>query len=461
MKIAHIAWAFPIALFSLASCDDTTSNLGLEVMPDGDFTSSRQENYPVELGSMKADSILARTTTAYLGKFTDPVTGTVFESDFLTQFYCPEDFEFPAKDKLKDPNNPEAKAVELQFFYSSYFGDSLATHTMSIYELNKVLTPDKLYYTSLDATDYYDATQKPLNTQAYTAVDMVNGDSLFYSNGYHLLTVKLPKSFGDRLVQQYYTNPEWYKNSEQFINNVFKGFYIKNQQGDGSVLNINYLHLNVYFEYYTKTYDGKKDSLATAFTQFVATPEVVQENRFRTENLEPLLNDEDNAYIQTPSGIFPVLTLPIDDVAMNDTINSAILTIKRKNNDSDSQYKLGTPSTLLLVKLNDLKSFFEEQKLPDNVTSYITSLSGNSYTYSNIGNLINKMRREKRDNPTTYNKTEGWNKVVLVPVTQVTQTINNTSYTVRILHDLSLNFAKLKKDDINLRVIYSKYNEGK
>ena len=33
--------------------------------------------------------------------------------------------------------------------------------------------------------------------------------------------------------------------------------------------------------------------------------------------------------------------------------------------------------------------------------------------------------------------------------------------TVRVLHDLSLNFAKLKKEDIKLSIIYSKYQDSK
>ena len=40
-------------------------------------------------------------------------------------------------------------------------------------------------------------------------------------------------------------------------------------------------------------------------------------------------------------------------------------------------------------------------------------------------------------------------------------TSNNTVITVRVLHDLSLNFAKLKKEDIKLSIIYSKYQDSK
>lgn len=462
MKIGNMTCG---ALFSvlllLAACDDNTSNLGIEVMPDGDFTESEQTDYNVEISSVKVDSILARTTTAYLGKFTDPYTHTVFESDFLTQFYCPEDFKFPDKELLKDPEHPEAKSVELNLYYSSFFGDSLAPQKLAVHELTRVLEADESYYTNLDPKDYYDKDAAPLQTHVYTAYDAIHGDSLFESNGVHMLTIPLPKTFGDKLIKAYYDDPTNFHNSENFIRNVLKGFYLQHVQGDGSVLNINYVYLDVYFDYKVKSSSGQVDSLVTAFSQFIATPEVVQENRFSTKNIDALLaSDEEVAYIQTPAGVFPEITLPIDEISPNDTINLASLTINRKNNLNDSRYVMGTPQKLLMVRKADLDTFFEEQKVPDGHTSFITNFSNNQYTYSNISALVNVLRRERRDNP-EYDKDENWNKVVLVPITTVTQNINSTDIIVRVLHDLSQNFAKLKKDDVKLSIIYSKYKDAR
>lgn len=463
MRICSILrGALVSSLLVFAACDDNTSNLGVEVMPDGDFTISTQTDYPVNITSFAVDSILARTTTAYLGKFTDPYTNTVFESDFLTEFYCPEDFKFPDKSLLADPENPEARSVELNLYYSSYFGDSLAAQKLAVHELTRVLEADESYYTNLDPTQYYDVNQAPVQEQAYTAIDMIHGDSLFASNGVHMLTIPLPKSFGDRLFKAYYEHPEYYKNSEEFIRNVFKGFYLKHTQGDGSVLNINYVYLDVYFDYKVKSSTGQVDSLVTAFSQFRATPEIVQENRFSMKNIDQLIaQNNDVAYVMTPAGVFPEVELPIDEISLNDTINAASLTIYRKNNLNASKYQMGTPQELLMIPKSELGSFFEEQKVPDNITSYYTTLSNNQYTYSNITNLVNTLRRQRRDNP-DYDKDPDWNKVVLVPITRVTQTTSsNTVITVRVLHDLSLNFAKLKKEDIKLSIIYSKYQDSK
>lgn len=469
MKIGKIMFGAVVsALVSFSACDDNTSTLGVEVMPEGDFTISTQTDYDVQINSLKVDKILARTTTAYLGKYTDPYTNTEFESDFLTQFYCPENFEFPDKSLLEDPENPEAQSIELNLYYSTYFGDSLAAHKLAVHELNRVLEADELYYTNLDASQYYDASKAPLQTQAYTAIDQIHGDSLYESNGVHMLTVPLPKEFGDRLIKAYYENPDNFKNSEKFIRNVLPGFYIKHLQGDGSVLNINYVYLDVYFKYKIASSSGKVDSLVTAFSQFIATPEVIQENRFSTKNIEELLTSKDDvSYIQTPAGIFTEITLPIEQVSLTDTINSASLTIYRENMLNESRYQMGTPSELLMIPKAELETFFEENKVPDYVTSYTTTFSNNQYAYSNIANLINTLRRQVRDNPNGYNKNadgtinEDWNKVVLIPITKTTQqNSSNQTIIIRVLHDLSQNFVKLKKNDIKLKIIYSKYKDA-
>lgn len=456
----HKALVIP-ALFLLAACDDNTNTLGVEVMPEGDFTVSTQYDYSVTLESLPIEKILARSTTAYLGKFTDPYTNTVFEADFLTEFYCPENFGFPDIDLLEDPDNPEAKSVELNLYYSTYFGDSLAAQKLAVHELTEVLEADEFYYTNLDPTLYYDPDQAPLQEHVYTAIDMIHGDSLYSSNGVHMLTIPLPKSFGDRLVKAYYDNPENFKNSENFIRNVFPGFYVQHTQGDGTVLNINYVYLDVYFDYKVESSSGEVDSLITAYTSFIATPEVVQENRFSMDNINELLaQGEDVAYILTPAGIFTEVTLPIDDISLNDTINSALLTINRINNLNENKYQMEAPDELLMVRKSELDTFFEEQKVPDDETSYVAYLSSGQYTFSNITNLINTLRRQRRDNPDDYDSDPDWNKVVLVPITEVTQTVSSSSVIVRVLHDLGLNFLKLEKDDVKLNVIYSRYQDS-
>ena len=96
----------------------------------------------------------------------------------------------------------------------------------------------------------------------------------------------------------------------------------------------------------------------------------------------------------------------------------------------------------------------------DNKTSYLASLVANTYTFDNIANVINVM---KKADPTKPN----WNKLAIVPVTVTTVTRQNQSggketVITKIVHNMSLTSTKLLKgtgvqgSPIKLSVIYTK-----
>lgn len=464
MKVNILGILFLI--ITCTACDDTTSTLGQEVMPEGDRVEIKVAEYGVHTKSIMAESLLAKTTTAYLGKYTDPYSQTIFETDFMAQFNCLEDFEFPDKGIMKkeEDGTIKAKLVELRLYYTTYFGDSLNPQTVEVYPLTKRLSADETYYTDINPEEFIAQSPTPIAIKSYTAVDQTVKDSIRWTSSYYPnLRVILPEDYGTMMINKFYEDKSNYSNAEAFIENVCKGFYFKCTQGDGTVLNIDQAHLNVYFDYYIKSYNGKTDSLVTGVAQFSATPEVIQTNRFKTENLEKLLTDEECTYLQTPAGIFTEITLPIDELSMNDTINSAQLILTKYNHFNNEKYQMNTPQTLLMVPKSDMYKFFENNQVPDNKSYFYTTFSSsyNQYDFSNIAYWINTLRSKKRNDPTGYNKDENWNKVVLIPVTMVTQAINNQTVIVNVRHDLQMNFAKLKgnKDQLQLKVIYSKFKD--
>ena len=203
--------------------------------------------------------------------------------------------------------------------------------------------------------------------------------------------------------------------------------------------------MNVYFK------DSKSDSIFV--TQFAGTEEVLQINRFKTSVTDNITSDNSCTYLKTPAGIFTEVTLPIDEIlADNDTINSAKITFKCINDDYDTDYKFGTPQILLMVHKDDMYSFFEKNKLTDDVSSFYTTYNSsyNRYEYSNIARLI-AYCNEKREN------SKNWDKVVLIPVTTITDSNNNI---VNFRHDFSLNSVRLEsgKDKIKVKVITSKFD---
>lgn len=454
-----LAYIFTL-LIILISCDDNTGTLGGSVVPDSDSVSINTATYMAVSRSIAIDSVLGKTNKVYLGRFTDPQTNSVFEADFIAQFNCEEGGNVFPETILGD----SAVKVELRLFFTSLFGDPTNTMTAEVYELEQTLQEGAKYYTNIDPTQFYDTESKPLATKVYTATDYTLEDSeLEDSEHYSNVSIPLPTEIGTEIIKMYREHKDFFANATSFIENVCKGYYVKAAQGDGTILYIDQASLDIYFQD-----TARSDSVFV--TQFAGTGEVLQANRFNTEKLESLVKDSSCTYLKTPAGIFTEVTLPIDDIVINDdSINAAKIIFNCYNNTTESQYKFGIPQTLLMICKDEMHTFFEKNKLPDDISSFYTTHNSthNCYEYSNIARLIthcSDKRQEWLDKNPSKSLEEyeqaypNWNKVMLIPVTTTTDSNN---YIVSFRHDFSLNSVRLLggKDQIKIRVITSKFND--
>ncbi len=429
-------------LFCFVACDDNTGALGGSVIPEHDAITIDTATYWATSKSIAVDSVLGKTDKVYLGRFTDPQTGSVLEADFIAQFNCEEGGRVFPNDIVGD----SAVKVELRLFFTSYFGDSTNTMTAEVYELEHTLQGGKKYYTNLDPTLFYDESSKPLQTKVYTIADYTLEDSELYNpEHYNNVNIPLPTEIGTRMIRQYRENAEFFANATSFIENACKGFYVKAAQGDGSILYIDRATLNIHFR------DANNDSIYV--TQFSGTQEVLQANRFNTQKVSSLIEDNSCTYIKTPASIFTEVELPIDEILQNhSSINSAKIIFNCYYDDYDTDYKFGTPQMLLMVHKDEMHTFFEKNKLTNEISSYYTTYNStyNRYEYNNIARLINYC----------YSKREtsaDWNKVVLIPVTTI---VDSNNYIVNFRHDFSLNSVRLVggKDLIKIKVTSSQFN---
>lgn len=441
---------------TLYSCDDETTGIG-QFVADADMIPAKADSYTIETESYLLDSVYSRSSTAYLGKFTDKDYGT-FSSDFLVQINCPENFILP--DRIE-----EIKTAKLGLYYTSYFGDSLASIRAQIDPLTKAIKDDgtnkALYYSNLDPTEYYDKNATPLAIKDYSAYDRTIPDSVRNEDGYYPnVAIDLGDGFCKNFLEKYnYTETvngktihPYFKDSESFINNVLKGFYVHTITGEGSILYISDIYLHLTIAYWTKTSEDK-DTLVHTVVPMSSTKEVFMSTRFKNSGMKELVSDPKCTYLKTPAGLCTEVTLPIEEMYQahkNDTLNSISVSFQKLKDQSNNPFKMGTPSNLLMVRKGEMKDFFENNKVYDNKTTFIATYSSttNSYDFSKLNRLISyifsEIRPEIEKGEAEWNKWKSehqdYNKLLLVPVTTESDSQGNI---IGVENDLNVNSAML------------------
>ena len=465
-------------VLSLTSCNEGTGTLGLYA--DSETISQTTDVFSVFTNSLLMDSVLASSARCYLGSITDPETGSEIQASFAAQFHTFENYQFPKRQLMfpQDGADHSAEQIhctscDIRLYFDSYYGDGDNTMKLEVYALDtaRAMPEGVDYYSNTDLQQYANST--PIATRVFSPDDYILSETERNSSTYsHNLHIVLPDSVGDEIINAYYRNPEFYKDSYHFIRNVCAGFLFKLKSGSGTMLNVSVGTLNVYFNFYDAE---SPDSTFEGMARFAATPEVIQTTSIENNNLASLLTNDTCTFLKTPAGICTEVVLPVRDIFSqheNDSLNKARLTLTRYNNKRNDDYSLGIPSTLLLVRKEKMHSFFTSRSVTDSQTSFTTDFdaSFNSYTFDNIGRLLTYCQKEKIKGMQDSGLSEAaweaahpdWNRVVLIPV-KVTTTSDSYGYThqVRVTHDMDMNSVRLVKgtpqNPIQMQVIYSRF----
>jgi len=236
--------------------------------------------------------------------------------------------------------------------------------------------------------------------------------------------------------------------------------YFKVDDGLGSMAHIQRVQINIYFRH------KKNGKSITTSTNLVSTEEVLQMTNFSNDNtrLQQLANETGHTYLKTPAGLFTQLTIPMSDIMAghrNDSVNSAKIILYRQNNTSESAYHFNIPKNLVMLPSDSLQSFFANNRIPDNKTSFLATYNSttNSYVFNNISGIVNLFMR--------HTNSANWGKVVVVPVElqTVTQGTGNNQQTkiTKVSHEMGLTSTKLLgnspgRNNIEISVIYSRFN---
>ena len=454
----------PVALsaFIAIACDNSTDTLG--IYADADNINSTATVVEVSTRSIVADSVLSNSNSSYLGCMKDPETGKLIKAEFLAQFSTLENYEFPPFDDMKKDTEGKvyADSVEIRLYFTQYYGAENNPLKLEVWELDStnVIREDSTYYSNADLTKYINRRRTaPLATKVFTAKDFTLTDDQLSSSTYMPnIRIVLPMDYGSEIIRKYYEHKEYFQNSYNFIRHVCPGFYFKLTDGSGTMVKMRVGTLNVYFQY------NENGTYYTGLSRFAATPEVLQSTHIENQNLKEFVeSNTDCTFLKTPAGIFTEMTLPIEEIINgheNDSISQAQITLFRYNTTASLDEAFSAPQTLLMVRKDEMHSFFEQRKVNDGRTSFVASFNSsyNSYTFTNIGNLVS-FCKQARLNAQKYGTalSENWNKVVLIPVETNTDNSNNV---ISVTHDMSLSSARLvggSQDKVSMQVIYSRF----
>lgn len=378
------------------SCNDTLNKVGFSVQPQDDRVSVGTHTLRLSSQTVQVDSIFSRTQYPILGEYIDPVFGSI-RSEYVGEFFYPEGQGFM--------KGAEIDSVRLTVSYTSILGDSLTPMGLSVYRVSKPL-PRNNDYTNFDPKICSDMSA-PLGTQIFTGKNNTYRTETYYTGSkptqikiYEIHT-RLPQSIGESFLSEYKkTDRGAFKNADTF-RSFFPGLYITTDFGNSTILNINLTSLSVFYKYLDpKGSSEKQDTIRSKEFRLNITPEVTQINHISNNN-EGLLDANDKGtFVKSPAGVNTQIHFPISKILSElpkSSLNQARLVVYALPEPSqDDMVKLSPPDQLLLVHKDSVKTFFENRRLPDNVTSYVASFNKDTYSYNfgNVAAMINYYKKK-------------------------------------------------------------------
>lgn len=463
MKILKFI-AITIGCIALIACEDEISTIGsslnatnIEITVDSTFVKLSGK-------SVFTDSILGRTTDPLLGTLTVSNYGTL-RTGYLTQFMPSLNI-----DTLNvTPSTLDSIKLYLNYYDSDLTGDSLAPMVLDVYRLDKTIKGP--LYTNINPNDYYSPDNLIAScTFGSTTEGFIDNNNSTDSEKvtYKRIGVDLPLSLGEEIFNEYKKDPNVFAMPSEFAK-FFPGVYMDISYGNGRVVNIKGIFMTMYYRAIDST--GKIDTLS--YTYLGVTPEVHSINHFTLvpdetlkQNVEIGNAQKDHVYVQAPIGYMPIIHFPTKNIIdkynekMSEThkiqniLNSLAFTIPAVVEEGA---KLSPPEHLLFIRASQVKNFFEQKLLPDDIsTIYATYDKANKvYNFGNISSYIRSVMQ--REDPTV---TEDDETIALIPVQILSETSSNyynttTSVTSVTPYCASPAFVKLDLNEAKIKITYT------
>lgn len=429
LKLTGLALTCCMALGFIA-CQDDTSTIGGS-LASGEVTITVDSIETDLRGKAEwIDNFDSRTTTKLLGNLTIPEYGNL-NCSFVTQMMSATKMNIP--DSIPESDVDSIRLV-MSIPRGALTGDSLAPQQLRVFRINKALPKD--IDSKFDPAGYYDPSAV-FATKSYTVSNISKNDTIFAKSAYVNIPMKLPNEFGLELFRKYRDNDPIFEWPATF-NQWFPGLYVEQNFGNGCVANISSVRAYLYWhrkEKISVTVDSAKVEYRDVTRRdsvclLASAPEVLSSNNIHYNPSARLrqLAAEGKSLVTSPGGYVTTFRFPVrqllDRFLEADTelsvVSSLILKIPAVSVKND--YGMTPPNNLLMTTMDERESFFRENKIPDNVTSfYCTYDSDNKmYTFSSMREYLLKKLDEYRKDPTNFAEDEVF---CLQPVAVSTETV--------------------------------------
>lgn len=446
-----IAGLVPLASW-LYSCDNV-SQIGSSIVED-QITVTVDTSFQVTGHSVAIERVQSRTISQLFGRIEANGYGRL-SSDVVTQFMPAT----PLDTSRIRVENIDSMLLVMSVAKGEFMGDSLVPLGLNIYPLDRQL-PSPIF-SDFNPEDYY-SKDDLMASVMYNLSN--NSKGKINTDGHTDITVKLPLDFAKSLYQEYLANPSSFSSPSSFAK-VFPGFYIKNSFGSGRLTRVTNTQMKMHYHYnYTDPDTGKDTLMVSIGNYFAVTPEIVSNNNV-SFSISPELNERINKgenIVMGPVGVGVDMRFPAPEIiakynASNNPVkvfNSLTLSIPAENIEND--FGIEVPTYLLMILSKEKDSFFANNKLPDNVTSFYAEYNSTTKKYS-----FGEMRKFILDLMSKENITEEDYTFSIVPVSAMFEEVQSgyysttSSLTMMTPYMSAPVMCKLNLDQVFIRLSFS------
>lgn len=392
MKLSRLI--LPLSALVLAAgysaCDDDVSQIGGSITKGEITISVDSTDYDLHAVSVVNNNYDSRSGNLLLGNIDVEEYGRL-NCSFVSRLLCVT--SVPQADTVP-VERVDSCILRLVMARTDITGDSLAPQQVTVYKLNKQL-PDNIT-NQFDPTGYYDPSTR-LGRRSYTISEIAKSDSAFVSDGSvgKAVDIKLPVELGRDLFTKYKNEPEIFQWPQTFAQ-YFPGLYVESSFGRGCVANIYYMYMYVFFhtpDEKKTTVDGEtvttKYNRVEAVTVCSNAAMVLSSNNISysvSDKIKDLIANGETV-ITTPGGYVARFNFPIQDIIDDyknkdhnlSIISNLSMTVPAEKIDND--FNIGAAPYMLMIKTSEIDSFFKNNKIPDNKTSFYATYDSTNKRY--------------------------------------------------------------------------------